>query len=220
MKNMICIIIGLILVLDANAADPNYDTATGIIFMPRGTVNNRDAYINIQLLLKPEGTYQFLAATPEQDAVIYAIGDPGPAGGVVFYISDGGRHGLEAAPEDLSSADWGCYNTIIAGADGFAVGTGKQNTFDILAGCTESEIAAELANNYRFGGYLDWFLPSLNELTLLYYQRGLVGNFTSENYWSSTEYSNFYAWIQNFGVGGQSTRTKNTMLRTRAIRAF
>ncbi|OQK15437.1 hypothetical protein AU255_18385 [Methyloprofundus sedimenti] len=80
--------------------------------------------------------------------------------------------------------------------------------------------AAELANNYRFGGYLDWFLPSLNELTLLYYQRGLVGNFKSENYWSSTEYNNFYAWIQSFGIGGQSTRTKNTIFRIRAIRAF
>ena len=218
---MILIIVGLVLVFDVIAADPDYETATGILFIPRGTINHKDAYINIKLLLNPDGTYQFLAATPEQDAVVYAIGDHGPAGGIVFYVSDGGIHGLEAALEDLdSNADWGCYDTVIEGADGFFVGTGEQNTFDILAGCNQIGIAAELADNYRFGGYRDWFLPSIDELTLLYFQRELVGNFTNEIYWSSTEYSNFYAWIQSFGNGGQSTRTKNTFLRVRPIRAF
>jgi len=34
----------------------------------------------------------------------YAVGDTGPAGGIVFYTSDGGLHGLEAAPADLVRA--------------------------------------------------------------------------------------------------------------------
>ena len=222
MKSMIIVIAGLVLVFNVKAADPNYDTATGIVFMPRGTINNKDAYINIELLLNPDGTYQFLAATPEQDAAVYAIGDIGPAGGIVFYNSDGGIHGLEAAPEDLDmNADWGCYDTAIDGADGFSVGTGEQNTYDILAAeCIQIGTAAERSDNYRFGGYRDWFLPSIDELTLLYFQRELVGNFSNENYWSSTENSNFYAWIQSFANGGQSTRTKNTILRVRTVRAF
>ncbi|MBP8084514.1 MAG: hypothetical protein KAZ87_15050 [Spirochaetes bacterium] len=41
-------------------------------------------------------------------AVTYAIGDTGPSGvGFVFYITDGGLHGLEVAPVDQStSAAW------------------------------------------------------------------------------------------------------------------
>ena len=30
----------------------------------------------------------------------YAIGDTGPASGIVLYVTGGGLHGLEAAPED------------------------------------------------------------------------------------------------------------------------
>jgi len=36
-------------------------------------------------------------------AVTYAIGDTGPSGvGIVFYITDGGLHGMEVAPSDRS----------------------------------------------------------------------------------------------------------------------
>lgn len=221
MKSIILVIVGLILIFDVQAADPDYETKTGILFIPRGTINHKDAYINIKLLLNPDGTYRFLAATPEQDAKVYMIGGHGPAGGIVFYITDSGIHGLEAALEDIdSNAGWGCLDRVIEGTDGFSVGTGEQNTFDILAGCNEPGIAAERADNYRFGGYRDWFLPALDELTLLYFQREIVGNFIPENYWTSTEFSEFNAWIQSFANGGQSTRTKDTFLRVRPISTY
>jgi len=217
----VMLVTGLVMIFDANATDPNYDTTTGIVFMPRVTVNNKDAYINVELLLNPDDTYRILTATPESQAKSYAIGGQGPAGGIVFYITDGGIHGLEAAPEDqAASADWGCYNTAIDGADGFKVGTGRQNTTDILAQCTEVGIAAQFANDYTLEGYNGWFLPSIEELKLLYYQRDLVGGFTHDNYWSSTENSSFYAWLQNFGSGGQTYSTKNATLNVRAVRAF
>jgi hypothetical protein len=82
----------------------------------------------------------------------YAIGHTGPAGGIVFYVTDRGTHGLEAAPADLSDgSEWGCSGggTPIAGADGTAVGTGAQNTADILAGCSQPGTAAALADSYR-----------------------------------------------------------------------
>lgn len=44
---------------------------------------------------------------PDDNPIEYGIGDTGPAGGIVFYL-DGTGGGLEAAPEDQSSAgDWG-----------------------------------------------------------------------------------------------------------------
>lgn len=152
---------------------------------------------------------------------IYAIGDTGPAGGIVFYITGVGLHGLEAAPADQSSgAAWGCYGTLIAGADGTAVGTGAQNTADILAGCSESGIAARIADAYTLNGYDDWFLPSKDELNFLYLQKAVVGGFAVGGYWSSTENVSSHAWSQIFGDGYQYNTNKNGTLRVRAVRAF
>ena len=133
-------------------------------------------------------------------SVLYAIGDTGPAGGIVFYITGGGLSGLEAAPADQdggSGAPWGCYTTLIAGADGTAVGTGAQNTADILAGCSEAGTAASIVDAYTLGGYDDWFLPSKDELNVLYAQKAVVGGFANTNYWSSTEYSGGNGWSQS-----------------------
>ena len=151
----------------------------------------------------------------------YAIGDNGPAGGVVFYITDGGLHGLEAAPTDQSNgSQWGCYETMIAGADGTAVRTGAQNTSEILAGCSEAGTAAEIADAYLFGGYEDWYLPSKDELNLLYQQKDVVGGFADTYYWSSTELDSIQARDQYFGNGYQSNIAKYNGLRVRAVRAF
>ena len=45
----------------------------------------------------------------------YAIGDIGPAGGWVFYVTDDGLHGLEAAPVDQANAAWGCHGVFFPG---------------------------------------------------------------------------------------------------------
>ena len=157
--------------------------------------------------------------------VHYAIGDEGPAGGIVFYVTGLlGLHGLEAAPNDQddgSGAEWGCYGTAITGADSTAVGTGAQNTADILAGCSEAGTAAELADAYTLNGYSDWFLPSKDELNLLYGQRAVVGGFANFYYRTSSEVDSYDAWSQHFGDGAPNHFTnKNYSLNVRVIREF
>lgn len=154
--------------------------------------------------------------------VSYGIGDVGPAGGTVFYLSDAtGKHGLEASSADwIYAAPWGCYGLIVNGADSPIIGSGLQNTADILAGCDEAGIAAEIANNFFWFGFSDWFLPSRDELNLLYVHRDIIGNFTNGDYWSSTEYGTNQAWYQSFGNGTLSHTPKNEPLRVRPIRAF
>src|SRR5262245_18722476 len=84
----------------------------------------------------------------------YAVGDTGPAGGLIFYVNsnhatDGWRY-LEVALVDQSAgARWGCFRRAIAGARGTAIGTGRHNTLDILASCTVPDTAAHLCANYR-----------------------------------------------------------------------
>ncbi len=157
----------------------------------------------------------------------YVLRDIGPAGGYIFYdkfsYSDGWRY-LEAAPSDQSTdAEWGCDGTLIWGADGTLVGTGKQNTIDIEAGCTTSGTAADICANLSLGGYDDWFLPSKEELNLMHINLKVfgVGGFAVDYYWSSSEFNADNAWSQGFSGGGPLfISTKINTFRVRAVRAF
>ena len=154
-------------------------------------------------------------------------------GGIIFWL-DGNGGGLIAAATDQSiGAEWGCYGTSISGADGTAIGTGAQNTIDIInANCSPYysgySLAANICDALTLGGYSDWFLPSKDELNEMYlnigggnaFGLGNIGGFANNKYWSSTETGINSAWRQYFGNGGQSTTTKNVNYYVRAVRAF
>jgi len=162
---------------------------------------------------------------------LYGVGDTGPAGGIVFYTSDDNLHGMEVAPVDqtggstlIPGVPWGCYGTSIVGADGTAVGTGAQNTADILAGCTESPTAAQLAHAYSLNGYNDWFLPSQEEMMEIYRLVSyLLVGVDSDEYWSSTEGGSNVAYSMSlrwYSHPNSSSSSKSSMLGVRAVRAF
>jgi hypothetical protein len=152
-------------------------------------------------------------------------------GGIIAYLDTLDGTGLIAAPTDQSyGVAWGCYGTLISGADGTAIGTGSQNTADILAGCSETNIAAYLCDTLTLGGYNDWFLPSRDELDKLHENIGQgnalglgnVGGFATNFYWSSSEYDGNKAWIQRFWPRALDIRSKSTNYNylVRAVRAF
>jgi len=151
-------------------------------------------------------------------------------GGVIAYILQAGdpgydanvQHGLIVAPFDQSTgASWGCYGTTISGADGTAIGTGNQNTIDIMNGCSTAGIAARICGDLVLNGYSDWYLPSKDELNKLYLNRTAIGGFAAAFYWSSSEISAWNsAWAQNFSNGNQNTSSKNDTNYVRAVRAF
>ena len=90
-------------------------------------------------------------------------------GGYLFYLDESGQHGLVAALDDIEGTyEWGCYGTSILGADGQSIGTGYQNTLDIESVCSETPIAASEALAYESEGYIDWYLPSIDELSNIY----------------------------------------------------
>jgi hypothetical protein len=159
-----------------------------------------------------------------------AIGDT-YQGGIIFYL-DGNGGGLIAAPTDQSAgAEWGCYGTLIPGADGTAIGTGAQNTIDIVTDTCSPEIsgnsiAANICDTLTIGIYDDWFLPSTDELNEMRSSIGQgsvlgnVGGFATDYYWSSSEYSNVHAFIQYFGATAQYQFNKKSEHFVRAVRAF
>jgi hypothetical protein len=165
------------------------------------------------------------------NTIVRSIGGNGPAGGKVFYVTAGGLHGLEAAPANQSNyAAWGCDGTTVSGAQGTKVGTGAANTAAIAAACPTyydnmmqmtGTSAAKIADAYALNGYTDWFLPSKDELNLLYLQKNLVGGLNDSYYWSSSESSSANAWSQFYVYGSQiNSYGKTTSLYVKAIRAF
>jgi len=142
-------------------------------------------------------------------------------GGIVFYL-DGSGGGMVCAQSDQStSTEWGCYGSSIGGT-GTALGTGAANTAKIVAGCSQAGIAARICNELVLNGYSDWFLPSKDELNLMYQnlkQAGL-GGFADDWYWSSSECSSGNAWEQSFDNGYQNSGSKYYNGRVRAVRAF
>jgi uncharacterized repeat protein (TIGR02543 family) len=162
------------------------------------------------------------------------VGGPGPAGGLVLYdkgsYSDGWRY-MEAAPYGWfnGGADpeiqWGPIGTLVGGTSS-GIGTGASNTDKIVtelgAGTYAAKVCADYSVTVNGVVYDDWFLPSKDELNLMYQNlhRQGKGGFSSGSYWSSSEGYFNYAWRQYFTNGYQYNYGKYTENRVRPVRAF
>ena len=153
------------------------------------------------------------------------LGDLGPAGGIVFYDkgnSSGGWRYLEAAPSDASNGiQWYNGSNIDVKTD-TKIGSGKANTAAIIAAQGEGSYAATLCRDLNLGGFSDWFLPSMDELNLLYtvLAKNGQGGFAKQWYWSSSQDYDGGAWGRGFASGGRASGGKIIRGYVRAVRAF
>jgi hypothetical protein len=161
-------------------------------------------------------------AEPEE----YRVGDRGPAGGIVFYdkgrVSDGWRY-LEAwTADERGTHRWKSSNTSTPGTSTM-IGSGYANTYTAMTG-TEHPVA-RVARNAAHGGFDDWFLPSRDELNVMYQHREDIGDLTARFYTSSSEGNSDRPWIQSFSNGSQGydyrgSDGKLDYHKLRVIRAF
>lgn len=156
----------------------------------------------------------------------YAVGDTGPAGGIVFYDDEAdstddiaGARYLEAwTSDEAGTHQWKTTTTATAGTS-TDKGTGFANTYTWMTGVEHP--AAEVIRNATHGGFDDWFLPSRGELNVMYAQRVAIGGFAAAVYWASSGSSfDDSAWGNNFDAGGGGPTTKTDTNRVRAIRSF
>ena len=151
----------------------------------------------------------FITATPNTLYIgqIYA-------GGIIFYIDSTGQHGLVCDTVNLGNFQRGCYETNIQTSTD--IGTGASNTAAIIANCNEIDIAARICDDLIFNGYSDWFLPSRDELSLMWANLKMqdLGNFTLNNYWSSSANWAQYWWY------GMNPCYDHVSFCVRAVRSF
>jgi TolB-like protein len=156
----------------------------------------------------------------------YRIGDRGPAGGIVFYDkgrASGGWRYLEAAPvQTETDREWG---TGIDAGTSPSVGTGKRNTQRLAEAMrkeNQKENAILYCDELVCGGADDWFLPSADELELMYKNlkaKGL-GDFAETVYWSSTGGALNMRRSFQFKSGVGMENYGADAAKVRAIRAF
>jgi hypothetical protein len=198
------------------------------------------------------GTAYTITGTNELMSVPYALfsanGTPGPAGpqgiqgipgpiggfthylgelfngGIIYYLykgSDGLEHGLIVALTESTPLAWQTTGTLV---NANRTEDGAYNTA-LMTGSPAATYIATLGAG--------WYLPSLDELGLLYYnrysaQKGLrLGgntllqwNSLSAWYWSSSEYDASYAFRYSFLEGIADQNIKTTTCYVRAVRAF
>lgn len=81
--------------------------------------------------------------------------------------------------------------------------------------------ALDVAKNYKGGGFSDWYLPTREELNLIYknlMKTGILNDTTW--YWSSSQIDDIGAWYQSFFDGRSGGYVKDNTFSVRAVRAF
>lgn len=177
----------------------------------------------------------------------WKIGSKGPGGGYIFYYSEKGFpvydwgkelicHYLECSPVELGIMAW-CpcpYSTkkdykYCSVNTNTGIGTGKKNTINIIAAShpggsvSISNCAAKACANYSTGTTKagEWYLPSEDELNLIYVNLVKTGVIKSDlRHWSSSQSYSYNAWVQRFSDGHQDYYLKYYDYCVRAVRAF
>jgi hypothetical protein len=176
-----------------------------------------------------------------------AIGPQGPAGvggfihwigqefggGVIFHLfkdAQGVEHGLIVDKTDLSTNVWSNVNQIEIVPSAQSSWDGLSNSNAIVGQAGHTSSASALCLNLTNGGQSDWYLPSVQELNMLWNNYYTVARSLSQisgatqlqqaAYWSSTETGANGAWSCNFYNGFASSLNKGNTAYVRAVRAF
>ncbi len=165
------------------------------------------------------GTYPDLTITNTATGGTHYLGEE-YLGGIIFYLyigSDGQQHGLVVSKTE-TTAKW--QNT----------GTTTNATRSWDGSYNTGQMTDSPAKTWVTGLGADWYLPSIDELSLLWHNRFHVNNALNSggytllsntaSYWSSTECNATYAYDFNFRNGYVNFNFKTNPYSVRGVRAF
>jgi len=157
----------------------------------------------------------------------YQIGDL-LEGGIVFYIEPDGNHGLIASLSDIAEeTNWGIKDLATGAVSHY---DGQGNTEKIVSMTGAGDYAAYHCDTLSLNGYDDWYLPSADEMYLLFRNRYLINKILEEDgddhtpgleaetYWTSSERESSQSYV--FLNGNLDYTFKDQTADVRAIRAF
>ncbi|MCX6328187.1 MAG: hypothetical protein NTZ85_01550 [Bacteroidia bacterium] len=158
-------------------------------------------------------------------------------GGIIFYVDNTNKHGLICSLSDI-------YDPVASSFYGKQDPTslkGRKDSLQLInqiLSISNPEKAAELCNNYLnsnygTGQYSNWYLPTIEELEMLYRAKDLVNkslakynkkvvDYLDKVYWSSSRMNDDLRgtnWLLDLESGGLIT-TNLPIVFVRAIRAF
>jgi len=157
-------------------------------------------------------------------------------GGVIFHLwkdALGVEHGLIIDKTDLSTAQvWSNIDAILIGSSAQSNWDGLSNSNAIFGQAGHTSSASALCLNSTIGGQSDWYLPSIQELNMLWNNYYTVARSLTQisgatqlqpaYYWSSTELDSNFVWSFDFltGYAYDYFSYKNFTYYVRAVRAF
>lgn len=161
-------------------------------------------------------------------------------GGVIFHLwkdAQGIEHGLVVSLNNQSNTqEWSNIRNTEIGITAQSTWDGLTNSIAIIGQVGHINSAAKLCLDLSSNGFSDWYLPSIDEISLLWQNRFHVNMALSSiagasqlNYsslftlWSSSEWTNnggFGAFMFNFDSGTVSYSNKDSQRYVRAIRLF
>jgi hypothetical protein len=198
-----------------------------------------------QLLSVPYAFYAINAGSTNaiisKDTSVHFIGEL-YGGGVVFYVDPTGKHGLICSMLDVSS-----FGQAWSDVSATSIGTTAQSTWNGLGNCnaiigqgghttSAAKLCFDYTNaNYGTGVFSDWYLPSIDQLNMIYNVRYQVNKaLETDGNSATTAFSIYYfsstesTWtpttkVDNFNFfSGQTGETVKTALddHVRAVRNF
>ena len=176
--------------------------------------------------MEEESKDDFLAAETAVEETKYSVDDfydDGTKQGVVFEVSEDGKHG-KIVSLDEKVFEWGGHIKTLVGAD--SPTDGRLNTDIVMQ---RNDYAAHLVFRWCREQGEEWYLPSKEELMAIYYVKDLVNKtlaqysykeISDSEYWSSTEADKYRAWSVNMYNGYTNSSSKYNYYYVRAVSAF